>query len=119
MTADDTHRSDAVPTAGTPRLAALREEMAARNRRLADEADGEKRRDAVLTALSCLLWMGLGVACLLWSFHTTDQGRSVPTVHPRGRLFRKKPIAATAQSNPPPTSTEPQTRPGRTRTLRA
>ena len=74
MTADDTHRSDAVPTAGTPRLAALREEMAARNRRLADEADGEKRRDAVLTALSCLLWMGLGVACLLWSFHTTDQG---------------------------------------------
>ena len=74
MTADDTHRSDAVPTAGTPRLAALREEMAARNRRLADEADGEQRRDAVLTALSCLLWMGLGVACLLWSFHTTDQG---------------------------------------------
>ena len=53
-------------------LRALREEMAARNRRLAEEADADKRRDAVLTALCCLLWMALGVACLLWSFHTTD-----------------------------------------------
>ena len=61
------------PTAAVPpTLRALREEMAARNRRLAEEADADKRRDAVLTALRCLLWMALGMFCLMWSFHTTD-----------------------------------------------
>ena len=64
------------PTQGSspaPSLRALREEMATRNRRLAEEADADKRRDAVLTGLRCLMWMALGVFCLLWSFHTTDQ----------------------------------------------
>ena len=55
-----------------PSLGALREEMAARNRRLAEEADADKRRDVVLTALRCVMWMALGAFCLLWSFHTTD-----------------------------------------------
>ncbi len=55
-------------------LRALREEIVARNRRLAEEAAADQRRDAVLTALGCLAWMALGVACLLWSFHTTDEG---------------------------------------------
>ena len=57
---------------GAPSLRALREEIAARNRRLAEEADADKRRDAVLTALQCVMWMLLGVGCLLWSFHTSD-----------------------------------------------
>ena len=66
--------SDAPPTRppARPSLQALRAEMAARNRRLAEEADGDKRRDVVLTAVRCLGWMAAGVVCLLWSFHTTD-----------------------------------------------
>ena len=65
----------AVPPPGpSPLLQRLREDMAARNRQLAEEADADKRSDAVLTALACVGWMLLGVACLLWSFHTTDQG---------------------------------------------
>jgi len=59
-------------TTAAERRAALREQMAERNRRLAVEADRDKTRDAVLTALSCLLWMGAGVFLVLWSFHTTD-----------------------------------------------
>lgn len=70
--------TDVTPSPAEPlrtvTLRALREEIAARNRRLAEEADADKRRDAVLTALRCLMWMALGVACLLWSFHTTDEG---------------------------------------------
>jgi hypothetical protein len=54
------------------RRVAVQEQMAERNRRLAEEADGDKRRDALLTALACLGWMLLGLFCLAWSFHTTD-----------------------------------------------
>ena len=53
-------------------LRARMEEIADRNRTLAEEADADKFRDALVTALLCLFWMGAGVACLLWSFHTTD-----------------------------------------------
>lgn len=70
---DPTPTPAPTPATPVPSLRALREEMAARNRRLAEEADADKRRDAVLTAVRCLMWMVLGVACLLWSFHTTDQ----------------------------------------------
>ena len=74
MTTDDPRGPDGGAPPREPGLAALREQMAARNRRQAEEADADKRRDVVLTALACLFWMGLGVACLLWSFHTTDEG---------------------------------------------
>jgi hypothetical protein len=72
---DATPTPDPVPEAQPgprPSLRALREEMAERNRRLAEEADADKRRDAALTALRCVGWMVLGVGSLLWSFHTTD-----------------------------------------------
>ena len=55
------------------RYHARREELAERNRRLSVEADAEKRRDVVLTALQCLFWMAMGIALILWSFHTTDE----------------------------------------------
>ena len=50
----------------------LLKEMAERNRTAAEQADREKVRDYVLTALLCLFWSGLGVFLILWSAHTTN-----------------------------------------------
>ena len=47
-------------------------EIAERNRKLALEAEDDRRRDAVFTALRCLLWVVLGALPLAWAFHTTD-----------------------------------------------
>jgi len=40
--------------------------------RQATEAEHDRRRDAVLTALECIAWSLLGILCIAWSLHTTD-----------------------------------------------
>jgi hypothetical protein len=51
----------------------LREEMQARNAAAAVEADRDRRRDLLRTAMQCVFWCGLGIFLLLWSFHTTSE----------------------------------------------
>jgi hypothetical protein len=62
------------PPARSPALRAHLESIAARNRRLAEEADGDRRRDVWRSALACFFWLAVGLGCMMWSFHTTDEG---------------------------------------------
>ncbi|MDQ6831476.1 MAG: hypothetical protein M3081_21655 [Gemmatimonadota bacterium] len=50
----------------------LLEEMAAKRRGEEVIADRDKTLDYVRTALACLAWSVFGVACILWSAHTTS-----------------------------------------------
>lgn len=34
--------------------------------------EAEQRRYMAVTALRCVAWSALGIACILWSAHTTD-----------------------------------------------
>lgn len=38
----------------------------------AEAADRDRRRDMLLTGVRCLGWSALGIACILWSAHTTS-----------------------------------------------
>lgn len=49
------------------------ESMAVKRREEAVQANRDKVRDYVLTALSCFAWCGAGVFLIAWSAHTTDQ----------------------------------------------
>jgi hypothetical protein len=51
----------------------LLDQMAARHAREAGDADRDRRRDHVRTALQCLGWCALGVYCLAWALHTSDE----------------------------------------------
>ena len=50
----------------------LLDAMAARDEAAQVEANRDRRRDLGLTALACLGWSALGIACILWSGHTTN-----------------------------------------------
>jgi hypothetical protein len=52
----------------------LLEEMAAKRREEAREADAERRRDHRRTALACLGWCALALLCIGAAFRTTDEG---------------------------------------------
>jgi hypothetical protein len=73
VTGPETPRPDAAG-ARSPALRAHVEAIAARNRRLAEQADGDRRRDLARAALACLFWLVAGLGCMMWSFHTTDEG---------------------------------------------
>jgi hypothetical protein len=48
------------------------EELAAERRAEAELAHRDTLWDYVLTALTCLVWAGLGIFLLMWSAHTTS-----------------------------------------------
>lgn len=50
----------------------LLDAIAARDEAAQVEANRDRRRDLGLTALVCLGWSALGIACILWSGHTTN-----------------------------------------------
>ena len=50
----------------------LLESMAAKRRDEAVQANRDKVRDYVITALSCFGWCAVGVFLIAWSAHTTD-----------------------------------------------
>lgn len=50
----------------------LMEDMIAKRAAEAVEARRDTMRDLTRSALACLGWSLLGVACILWSAHTTD-----------------------------------------------
>jgi hypothetical protein len=52
----------------------LLDQMAAKRAHESVEADRDRRRDHVRTALQCLGWCALGVYCIGWALHTTDEG---------------------------------------------
>lgn len=49
------------------------ESMAERRREEAVQANRDKLRDYVVTALMCFVWCGVGVFLIAWSAHTTDE----------------------------------------------
>ncbi len=49
------------------------ESMAERRRREHVQAERDKFRDYVLTALACLGWCAVGLSLIAWSVHTTDE----------------------------------------------
>ncbi len=51
----------------------LLEEMAARRCQERELAERDRRRDMVRTALACVGWCALGLFCIAWAFHTTDE----------------------------------------------
>jgi hypothetical protein len=65
-------RPEGAPPPAPVRRSALLAAIAERNQQLAHEADADKRRDALFTALRCVFWMVLGAIPLAWAFHTTD-----------------------------------------------
>ncbi len=50
----------------------LLEDMARRYESKAVLAERDKLWDHVRTALTCFIWAALGIACILWSAHTTS-----------------------------------------------
>ena len=50
----------------------LLDAIAVRDEAARVEANRDRRRDLALTALACLGWSALGIACILWSGHTTN-----------------------------------------------
>jgi hypothetical protein len=50
----------------------MRESMAERRRHEAVQANRDKVRDYVVTALTCFVWCGIGTFLIAWSAHTTD-----------------------------------------------
>jgi hypothetical protein len=50
----------------------LLDAIAARDEAAQVGANRDRRRDFSLTALACLGWSALGIACILWSGHTTN-----------------------------------------------
>lgn len=46
--------------------------MAARVAQAAEDADRERFRDLIRSALFCLCWAAAGLFCVAWSVHTTD-----------------------------------------------
>jgi hypothetical protein len=48
------------------------DEIAARDRADAEEADRERFRDLMRSSLRCVAWGALGMFCVAWSVHTTD-----------------------------------------------
>lgn len=48
------------------------DELATRHEREHMSAEGDRRRDAVRTALLCMAWAALGIFLLLLSFHLTQ-----------------------------------------------
>jgi hypothetical protein len=46
--------------------------IAARDEESRLQAERDRRRDLLLTALACLGWSALGIMCILWSAHTTN-----------------------------------------------
>ena len=49
------------------------ESMAERRRAEAVQANRDKTRDYVLTALTCFVWCVIGTFLIAWSAHTTDE----------------------------------------------
>ena len=49
------------------------ESMAERRRDEAVQANRDKVRDYVLTAVTCFAWCGIGTFLIAWSAHTTDE----------------------------------------------
>jgi hypothetical protein len=52
---------------------ALLEEMAEKRRCETVQAERDRRRANILTALQCLGWCALGLYCIGWALHTTDE----------------------------------------------
>ena len=52
----------------------LLDQTAVARAREAEQADRDRRRDHVRTALACVGWCALGLLLLGWSVHTTDAG---------------------------------------------
>lgn len=50
----------------------LLEAIAVRDEAARIEASRDRRRDLGRTAIACLGWSALGIACILWSGHTTN-----------------------------------------------
>ena len=50
----------------------LLDAIAVRDEAAQVEASRDRRRDLALTAFACLGWSALGLACILWSAHTTN-----------------------------------------------
>lgn len=61
------------PRERAPRLAELREAIAARARAERELARGDLRRDLVSTVLQCFFWVALGLFLIAWAFHTTSE----------------------------------------------
>lgn len=59
-------------TTEPPELQELLDQMAAVHLRQATEAERDRRRDAISTALECVGWSMLGIFCIGWALHTTD-----------------------------------------------
>jgi len=51
----------------------LLESMAERRREEAVQANRDKARDYVLTAVACFVWCAVGTFLIAWSAHTTDE----------------------------------------------
>jgi len=51
----------------------LLDEMQARRAAEATAADRDRFRDYLWTAVQCVLWCALGLLCIAWSLHTTDE----------------------------------------------
>ena len=51
----------------------LREKQAARRRAAHAEAERDRVRDLIRTALLCFAWSALGIFLILWSAHTTSR----------------------------------------------
>jgi hypothetical protein len=56
----------------TPSREELLDAIAARAESERTDAERDRRRDLTLSALACLGWSALGIACILWSAHTTS-----------------------------------------------
>ena len=49
------------------------EEMQASRAKESRAAKSDTRRDLIRTALICWAWAALGLLCMAWSFHTTNE----------------------------------------------
>ena len=59
--------------AAGPRLRALREQIAARNREENEEASRETRRDLVMASIHAVGWVALGLFLIAFALHTTSE----------------------------------------------
>jgi hypothetical protein len=66
-------REPGPPRERTPRLAELRDAIAARARVEREQAQGDTLRDLLSTALQCVAWVALGLFLIAWAFHTTSE----------------------------------------------
>ena len=51
---------------------AVLEILADRNADASREADGDRWRDLLRSAVACVAWAAIGLCCIAWSAHTTD-----------------------------------------------